>query len=234
VAKALKEIGFDQYLQAEQTGWVLYLEGSTDLAILRAFAKVLEHPASAVLERPFVHYVANQPGRTRDHFYGLREAKPDLVGVALYDRLDIPPRPDPTLMHLMWRRREIENYLCQPETLLAFARNLGRDDAGELFVQRHATVMDEAIKEVRGALATLGRPDPWGADAKVSDDFLGPVFMAFYGKLGLQQTLMRKTDFHTLARFVPKESLDPEVSEKLDRIVEVSAQARPGATEGGR
>ena len=28
VLKALKEIGFDQYYQAEQTGWVLYLEGA--------------------------------------------------------------------------------------------------------------------------------------------------------------------------------------------------------------
>lgn len=36
VLKALKEIGFDQYYLAEQKGWVLYLEGSTDLAILRA------------------------------------------------------------------------------------------------------------------------------------------------------------------------------------------------------
>ena len=30
VLKALREIGFEQYYQAEQTGWVLYLEGSTD------------------------------------------------------------------------------------------------------------------------------------------------------------------------------------------------------------
>jgi len=65
-SQVLKEIGFDQYLQAEQTGWVLHLEGSTDLAILRAFAEKLGHPARAVLERPFVHYVANQPGRARD------------------------------------------------------------------------------------------------------------------------------------------------------------------------
>ena len=41
VRKALAEIGFDQYYQAEQTGWVLYLEGSTDLAILQAFASAL-------------------------------------------------------------------------------------------------------------------------------------------------------------------------------------------------
>ena len=39
--KALAEIGFDQYYQAEQTRWVLYLEGSTDLAILQAFARRL-------------------------------------------------------------------------------------------------------------------------------------------------------------------------------------------------
>ncbi len=44
VAKALKEIGFEQYLQAQETGWVLYLEGSTDLAILRAFAEKFALP----------------------------------------------------------------------------------------------------------------------------------------------------------------------------------------------
>lgn len=38
VLKSLRAIGFDQYYQAEQVGWVLYLEGSTDLAVLQAFA----------------------------------------------------------------------------------------------------------------------------------------------------------------------------------------------------
>ena len=59
VLKALKEIGFDHYYQAEETGWVLYLEGSTDLAVLRALAERLDHPAKAHLERPFVHYICN-------------------------------------------------------------------------------------------------------------------------------------------------------------------------------
>jgi hypothetical protein len=38
VLKALRDIGFEHYYLAEETGWVLYLEGSTDLAMLRAFA----------------------------------------------------------------------------------------------------------------------------------------------------------------------------------------------------
>ena len=59
VIKSLTDLGFDQYYQAEQTGWVLYLEGSTDFAILRAFATTLGHKALIYFERPFVHYVAN-------------------------------------------------------------------------------------------------------------------------------------------------------------------------------
>jgi ABC-type lipoprotein export system ATPase subunit len=38
VLKSLRDIGFDQYYQAEERGWVLYLENSTDLAILKTFA----------------------------------------------------------------------------------------------------------------------------------------------------------------------------------------------------
>jgi hypothetical protein len=69
VLKSLRAIGFEQYYQAEQMGWVLYLEGSTDLAILRVFAETLDHPAKSVLEQPFVHYVSNQPNKARDHFF---------------------------------------------------------------------------------------------------------------------------------------------------------------------
>lgn len=88
--KALKEIGFEHYYQAEETGWVLYLEGSTDLAILRAFAERLKHPAQECLARPYVHYVGDQPRKAQEHFYGLLEAKPDLVGIALWLKLKNP------------------------------------------------------------------------------------------------------------------------------------------------
>ena len=89
VLKSLNSIGWDQYYQAEATGWVLYLEGASDLAILQAFAETLEHPAAKYLQRPFVHYVStNLPQRAREHFFGLQEAKSDLHGVAIFDRLD--------------------------------------------------------------------------------------------------------------------------------------------------
>ncbi len=102
--KPLRKIGFDQYYLAEQTGWVLYLEGSTDLAILRALARRLHHPAAEFLERPFVHYVANQPRKAQEHFYGLHEAQADIAGIAIYDHLERELPEDPHLIQHMWSK----------------------------------------------------------------------------------------------------------------------------------
>ena len=226
VLKALREIGFEHYYQAEEVGWVLYLEGSTDLAILRAFARRLDHPAKVVLERPFVHYVANQPRKAQEHFYGLREAKNDLVGVGIYDRLEQQPPVDAQLRHLTWERRELENYLCQRDTLLAFAEARGREQHGELFGASWRVAMEESIAAIEAALVALSKPSPWGPDIKASDDFLDPLFKNFYERLGLPN-LMRKTDYHTLAPHVLETAIGVEVRAKLDLIVQTAAQAKP-------
>jgi hypothetical protein len=228
VLKALTDIGFDQYYQAELKGWALYLEGSTDLAILQAFAKTLEHPAARVLERPFVHYLTtNLPNRAREHFFGLQEAKPDLVGFALFDRIEKPLKLDTPLTETMWRKREIENYLCFESVLLDYARHDQPDDLfGRAEAGRREQIMRECIREVTAALETLGRPDPWSADVKASDDFLSPLFERFFQKLALPN-LLRKTDYYVLASLVPAEKIDSEVIAKLDGIVEVAGKAKP-------
>lgn len=232
VIKALRDIGFEHYYQAEQTGWVLYLEGSTDLAILRAFAKKLGHEdAIRALERPFVHYVSNQPAEVRKHFFGLQEAVPHLKGVALFDRLEQPLGLDLGPVGLMWRKREIENYLCQHEVLEAYAASSGRESfPGPLFEAAHAErrrkAMRESIEEVSKAMETLGKGSPWDADTKVSEDFLIPLFRTFFQKLKLYN-VMDKKNFHELAHFVTKDNLEPEVTEKLDAIVSVAQAAEP-------
>ncbi len=225
VLKSLKEVGFDQYMQAEEVGVVLYFEGSTDLAILRAFAKRLNHQSQNALERPFVAYVGNQPRKAQDHFYALREAKSDLVGLALYDRLDQNLPADPNLRQLMWSRREIENYLNQRETLLAYAASQARNSIGDIFAQTWASEMDVALVEVTEALATLGK-DAWSPDLKASEEFLVPLFRSFYKRLGLPNA-MAKTDFHMLAPFVDPAELEGEVKQKLDQIAEVVSTGRP-------
>jgi hypothetical protein len=231
VLKSLKEIGFDQYYQAEQTGWVLYLEGSTDLAILKSFASSLEHPAAKVLERPFVHYVSNQPASARNHFFALREAKPDLAGFALFDRLDQALSATPYLDQYIWRRREIENYLCSPETLLTYAEAAAKETlGGPLFESSEAArwreLMQESMEDIVPRVALRDRTDRWWRDVKASDDFLDRLFEQLFSRLGLPN-LMRKTDYHVLARYVPREQIDSEVAQVLDQIVEVASRAKP-------
>ncbi len=225
-AKALRDIGFEHYLQAAEKGWVLYLEGSTDLAMLLALARRLRHPAAELLEAPYVHYVANLPRRASDHFHGLRESKPDLVGVAIYDRLQSPPPDDPHLLHLTWRRRELENYLCRREALLDFAEAEGRRLQGALFGDAWRQRMQECIAVIEQALRTLGAAPPWGPDVKASDDFLDPLFARFYAAADAPNPML-KTDYHRLAAFLDPGAADPEITEKLDAIADSARRARP-------
>ncbi len=227
--KALKDIGFEHYYQAEQKGWVLYVEGATDLAVLRVFAKTLGHEEAAkALSEPFVHYVGtNIPGVARNHFFDLREAKPELVGVALFDRLDSAMAPGTALAETAWRRREIENYFCTEEVLMAYAHGETPDDLFTLALRdTRERAMREAITEVTVALRTFGKPDPWSVDLKAADEFLDPVFRIFFAKLSLPLGL-RKSDYHLLARLMPGDKLDPEIKDKLDLIAKVSRKARP-------
>ena len=238
VAKALTRIGFNQYLQAETTGWVLYLEGSTDLAILKAFANRLGHEAAAkALDRPFVQYVGDRVSTAERHFYGLREACPRLQGIAVLDELPQKAQGagDDGLERLAWRKREIENYLCSRSGLEAYAADCARQEAsGPLFEEseadRHVQAMRESVAEVEKALGHLDRPNPWSAETKASVDFLGPLFETYAANLG-QPNLMAKTNFHRLAEFVPEDEIDPEVVEKLDAIARIAAAAEAAREE---
>lgn len=230
VLKSLREIGFEQYYQAEQTGWVLYLEGSTDMAILRSFARRVGHQtASKALEQPFVRYVKNVAKAVPPHFNGLREALPELGGIALFDRLDGGPPDLHPVECLMWSRNEIENYLCSRAALEGYAAALGGELAvGPLFAeseaQRHLTAMREAVAEIETALSTLGKGSPWGPDVKASDDFLVPVFERYFVKLGLRNRMPKK-HLHELVEYLPVEEIDDDVYRTLEVIAEVAARA---------
>jgi ABC-type taurine transport system ATPase subunit len=226
--KALMDLGFDQYYQAEQKGWVLYLEHATDLDILRVFAETLEHPALSHLAAPFLHPIStNLPQRARDHFYGLREAKSDLVAVAIFDRLEKELQTGTPLVETMWRKREIENYFCREAVLLSYAVSEVSDDLfGHAERQQRLEAMKAAIAEVTGALGTLSKPGPWTDDIKATDDFLDPLFKTFSAKLGVPLVL-RKNEYYKLAKFVAKDGIDAEIKEKLDAIASVADKARP-------
>jgi len=226
IRKALADIGFEDYYKAEQKGWVLYLEGSTDYAILEEFARLLDHEkALEALERPFLKYTENEPGEAERHFYGVQEAYSQLTGFAIYDS-DVSLPGDfggRGLSGEAWDSREIENYFCTRETLLNFAE---AEAPGKMFEDSYLEQMKAAIEEVEEALETLDSPSPWGEELKVSEEFLPSVLDQFYENLSLPNR-MKKKDFHELVKHLPPKEVNDEVKQILDRIADTSQNATP-------
>jgi hypothetical protein len=221
VIKSLNNIGFENYYLAEERGWVLYLEGSTDLDILKAFARRLNHPVISFLDAPFVHYVGeNRPQPAREHFHGIKEAKPDLVGFALFDRIDRPLQNEGGLNEMMWTRREIENYLCSEDALIAWARgNLPNDLIEAMEAPRRVEIMKACIVELTHALQTIGKGSPWSMDIKASEEVLMPLMRNYAQKLGLPVQTENKARFHELVDFMVEEAIDREVVAVLDSLL---------------
>lgn len=103
-------------LEAHHKKRILYLEGETDLKILRAWAAVLEHSLCQFLEEPFWQRNTEDKWKAVRHFEALRLNVPSVRGVELRDRnhrgegIGRSERPE-GLRLLVWERFEIENYL---------------------------------------------------------------------------------------------------------------------------
>lgn len=223
------EIGFEDYIQAEQMGWALYLEGSFDLSILQEFARSLNHAAAqTALQGPFVHYTGKHLRKAEHHFYGLRCVLNELRGVVLFGCLESNTEESDSLEYLTWKRRGIDNYICSVRSLESFAefpQGVYESVFASSNREHRLDIMRESIQEIEHAMETLGKGSPWDAETKVSDDFLTPLFDRYFKKLGLHN-IMRKRSFHKLVRYMPVDDISPEVVEKLDVIARVDRDAR--------
>lgn len=167
----------------------------------------------------------NNARGVRRHYHALREALPSLRGVVLFDRLENEPQNIAPVECLIWERREIESYICTPAVLEAYATASAREAEPEnLFTSvecdRRLDAMREVIAEIQSALKTLGMGSPWSPDIKASDDFLEPLFRAYYEMLNLPN-LMPKRNFYQLVEHIPDSEIDPEIRAKLDAIAAV-------------
>lgn len=226
VRKSLTTIGYHDYYQSEATGWVLYLEGSTDLDVLQSFAKVLNYKeAMGVLKRPFVKYVGNLPNKAEEHYYGLQEAYPNLRGIAIFDHIDnVQLKNEKVFKEFMWQRREIENYFAFPEILEKYCEQGISDDLFSLSEnEKRRMTMKKCIEKIVPPIALENRNDSWWLNTKMSDDFLARVFELYFKEINLPNTF-RKTNYHELILLMTKEQMLPEVKEKLDDIVEIASK----------
>jgi len=167
ITNALKHFGAERYVKARETGHVFYVEGSTDVDMLRAFADKLEHPVVDALDdgaRLNVYYLQdNFPGPERSpdeelerveggygmsataHYHALRGMIPELRGLVIHDN-DGKHQRESSQAQLeirVWKRYEPENYFITPELLLAWAdKHMPGED---LFAQTRQRLLDELM-----------------------------------------------------------------------------------------
>lgn len=165
IKNSLKHFGADHYVKARERGYVLYVEGGTDVDMLRAFAERLAHPAADIWdERINSFYVQNNYplqdvnaelerveggfGLTpREHFNGLRNLLPSLQGLAILDNdgQNRQDRDEGALKIRYWRRYEAENYFITPELLRRYADE--QYPTHDLFNQQARHAVDDTLAE---------------------------------------------------------------------------------------
>jgi len=95
--------------------------------------------------------------------------------------------------------------LCRAEAAGATPGPLFADPERE----RRRSAMDKCIHDLVPPIALRNHDDPWWRDVKASDEFLDRLFAQYFQELNLPN-LMRKADYHILARLVPREMIDTE------------------------
>jgi predicted ATPase len=226
--RSLSVLSNTDVMLAESAPGILYVEDYTDLEILRAWAKALDHPALPLLTtRLFWQKSAGDARRggqgisSREHYETLQLVREDLPGLEILDRdgnADLPEKEvvGKGLQRIRWQRYEVESYLIHPEGLAAFLRSqLGPPP-----------LSDEAVAGLQAGFQALELGpllvDPFHpsrlvatflTNTKARTEIL-PALLDAAGLPGFPYTR-----YHEIASAMHPEHIHPEAIEKLDAIV---------------
>ena len=222
---SLRALSNADVMQALCVRGVLYVEGHTDIDILRTWAARLGHRAETLLTtelmwKPAVFQTrergVDNPGiRSREHFDALQLARGDLPGLELIDGDAHPDIREGTitgtgLQRLRWRRYEIESYLLHPESLIRFVESM-------VGVDSSAPHVDDMLTYWRDQFPPAVVREPLGDHeylnvTKARTRLLPPLLEA----AGVHD--LPYTRYHEIAGVMLPEEIHPEVVEKLDAI----------------
>lgn len=231
LGNALRVLPNSDIMLARMAPGVLYLEGQTDLAILKEWARILDHPVRKLFDspyflwRPTVWEVAEGVTgiKSRQHFEAMRLVEPSLKALELLDG-DSAGQQQPTALSgdgyqkLKWTRYEIESYLFHPAVLERFARdNVGDAGAVAILGYLQQNMPPRFLQEPLADLAMLNA-------TKARTELLPPA-LAAAGFVDLPYT-----EYFRIASIMQPEEIHPEVREKLDGILLAFGIPAIGAT----
>jgi AAA domain, putative AbiEii toxin, Type IV TA system/AAA ATPase domain len=209
-----------EIMEAVDAPGVVYLEGHTDLSILREWARILNHPALETLTTKLFWQATNFATRfgakgkkSKEHYDALQLIK-KIPGLELIDGDAHPDIQDKVtgegLQRLRWRRYEIESYLVHPHALERYVEKVVGKEAAAPHIADLRKYLDDnfppaAIREPLGDHAFLNT-------AKARSEILPPA-LAAAGLPGIPYT-----EYHEIAAVMLPEEIHPEVTEKLNGI----------------
>ena len=219
---SLRVLSNADVMQAFDTQGILYVEGSTDIGILRAWAAQLGHRADRLLStdamwKPMVFQA--QEGRlgisAREHFNALQLVRKDMPGLILIDgdahtNIQDSAITGVGLQRLRWRRYEIESYLLHPDSLTRFVEfmvgiDFAKPHIDKLLAYWHDHFPPAVVREPLGNHEFLN-------NTKARTRLLPPLLEA----AGIHD--LPYTRYHEIAAQMLPEEIHPEVGEKLDAI----------------
>ena len=115
------------------------------------------------------------------------------------------------LVHVQWKRNEIECYLPLPHVLERFIAGATPDSPSLLETERLKRIIEDQTPPA--ALRDM-QNDYW-KKRKISDEWLGTILKEYYAELGLPVQI-NKGDYFLFARHARPEELDKEIIKKLD------------------
>jgi len=167
IKKALQDFGLEHYYKAKISNAILYIEGSTDIEMLKALAELLNHPAKELLtDKLNCYYIKDsEPDASfdkdidkatsyyrshKEHFYALKASVPTLTGIALFDG-DNRRKSDEIsddLATVYWKKYELENYFIMPQVIEEFVKAYyAKQFIASSTVQRNLALLKEAINQ---------------------------------------------------------------------------------------
>jgi len=247
---ALRFIGIEHYYKAKVHPCIFYVEGSTDIEILKALARKLKHKAVDVLSEKLNCYYTqdispenNLEGRLnrasgsfgnyKQHFHTLRRFVGDFKGIAIFDSdgRNFQDSSEENLTVCYWKNYELENYFITPEILIRYVDEVFENDGGLFKSAYH----DSFVEILNQCLLS----DVFDGDASQLEEFKSASrnlkrtllkstkMSAFtqkvfelFSKKQDQPILMNKGEFYQLIEFIDPEDIPLEISEKLDLIVQ--------------
>lgn len=211
VREALKRVTSLELLLAENAQGILYLEGSTDFDLLKAWAGVLDHPLNRWFNGlPFWHNnQGRSPNEARAHFFALKAIRPNLKAVLLLDgdNRNMPDREITAdgLTILRWERYEAESYLLHPESLKRF-----------LNAEKEPLFAKPAMDYLQDQLPPAFFHSPLEVSAFLRAEPASKTLLP--ALLAKAEAAISKSDYFLLAQNMKPEEIPSEVEEKLNAI----------------